>query len=181
MQPILTPLIQWLWQHLGICSSSCLGLVTSQSVRFQTAVFHILSPCGELEARERERVTHIGTETGRQNCFHVAPNLFLKLSRRGCLGITNTEESAEQIGRPAPLWPRKKWGWLWYSPGTRHTVLRLKAFYSPWPFPCHLSSEKSSLRPTLSQWQAIPMKTKGQVVGWHKVNTGNLFVFEHIT
>lgn len=103
---------------------------------------------------------------------------FLKLTKRGYLGTANTEERAgNQGGCPAPT--SLEMGWLWYSLGTQQTVLRLKACYSPWPFPSHLSSEKSSLLLLPSQWQAIPSKTKGQVVGWHKVNMGDLSAFGH--
>lgn len=87
--------------------------------------------------------------------------------------------AAKQEGCPGLTSPET--GWLWYSPSTQQTPLRLKAFYSPWPFSTHLSWEKSSLLLPASPWQAIPSKTKGQVVQWHKANMGDLSAFERVT
>lgn len=89
------------------------------------------------------------------------------------------ERVAKQEGCPSLTSPET--GWLWYSPSTQQTPLRLKAFYSPWPFSTHLSWEKSSLLLPASRWQAIPSKTKGQVVQWHKANMGDLSAFERVT
>lgn len=78
-------------------------------------------------------------------------------------------------------------GRLWYSLDTWHQVVRLKAFYSVWPFSLSAVLPLRNLVSFHSRGSDRPSSPKQKktkktpAVVWHKVDTGRrMFVSEHI-